>query len=248
MRGECLLLLASAIVVSAALLLAAALRRRAGQGEPVWAAVKQVEVDDSEPEASPAVTVTYVFPWEGRMLERRLGPRRGVLPPSAGQRRELLYDGDRDCLREMGERTAIRPLLCYSAALAILAAAGGAARSLGGSLGTSLPVIAAAGGGVLFFAVLLPAKQRRRFRALRDDGVLQPVTAVFQGCERRADSEGESYLQPVYLCPWGGRAYRLEIGRGRRPYQTGETVILYRDSRTGRVSEAPQRAGRPGRP
>ena len=70
---------------------------------------------------------------------------------------------------------------------------------------------------------------------------LRPVRAEFQGYVRRTDGDGDSINVPVYRCFWSGRAYRLEIGGGKRPYRPGETVTLYRDQRNGSVVEAPKR-------
>ena len=66
---------------------------------------------------------------------------------------------------------------------------------------------------------------------------------MFQGYVRREDAENNRVNVPVYLCFWGGRTYRMEIGMGRRPYRPGERVTLYRDVQTGRVLESPFKAG-----
>ena len=83
-------------------------------------------------------------------------------------------------------------------------------------------------------------RQIRAFRRQVESGILRPVRAEFQGYVW-TDSEGDSITVPVYRCFWSGRAYRLEIGGGKRPYRPGETVTHYRDRRNGSVVEAPKR-------
>ena len=91
-----------ALVVTAAVLLITywRIRRRRG-GVPVPATLLRIETEDPEPENSSgtAFYLTYGFPWQGRTLERRMGPRRGILPPAPGQRRTILYDPRRDRVR-----------------------------------------------------------------------------------------------------------------------------------------------------
>lgn len=81
-------------------------------------------------------------------------------------------------------------------------------------------------GGFLFAAVFSTIRHRRNFRKRLANGSIQPVPAVFQGYVRREDAENNRVNVPVYLCFWGGRTYRMEIGMGRRPYRPGERVTL----------------------
>ena len=81
-------------------------------------------------------------------------------------------------------------------------------------------------GGFLFAAVFSTIRHRRDFRKRLANGGIQPVPAVFQGYVRREDAENNRVNVPVYLCFWGGRTYRMEIGMGRRPIgrRTGHTL------------------------
>ena len=83
-------------------------------------------------------------------------------------------------------------------------------------------------------------QQIRAFGRQVESGILRPVRAEFQGYVRRTDDDG-SFNVPVYQCLWNSQTFRLEIGRGRRPYRLGNMVTLYRDRRNGSVVEAPKK-------
>lgn len=64
------------VIFLAVLLIARSFFRRATRGETVQATVRRVEMDGSIPDIHPDVTILYVFPWQGRILERPVGPRK----------------------------------------------------------------------------------------------------------------------------------------------------------------------------
>ena len=72
------------VIFLAVLLIARSFFRRATRGETVQATVRRVEMDGSIPDIHPDVTILYVFPWQGRILERPVGPRKNILPPPLG--------------------------------------------------------------------------------------------------------------------------------------------------------------------
>ena len=92
MEGLLLFILLATGMLLVMLTLLLLLHRRLNRGETVEATVRQVQVDDTGPEANPAVTITYVFLWQGQMREFVQGPRQGVLPPPIGMRRDMRYD------------------------------------------------------------------------------------------------------------------------------------------------------------
>ena len=101
------------VIFLAVLLIARSFFRRATRGETVQATVRRVEMDGSIPDIHPDVTILYVFPWQGRILERPVGPRKNILPPPIGQRQNMRYDAKSDRLREVptGRPTSCLTLL-----------------------------------------------------------------------------------------------------------------------------------------
>ncbi len=232
-----------ALVVTAAVLLITywRIRRRRG-GVPVPATLLRIETEDPEPENSSgtAFYLTYGFPWQGRTLERRMGPRRGILPPAPGQRRTILYDPRRDRVRLPPAPGGC--LLLPAAAAILVTAAAGAAALYGGGASASLAMVGMIAAIVLFCLAVLPWQARRRFRRRLRDGALQPVRAVFRQYERREDGEGNVVLSPVFACVWNGGMQRIDgVHWGRvRGLEPGSAVTLYRDVHTDLVFLEPK--------
>lgn len=102
MMDEVLPLIAAATCVMALMLTATLLvRRQMRRGEIVQVTVRRVDLDDSAPDFPVAVTLTYAFPWQGQTLEICQPPRRGILPPQEGERREMRWDPISRRLREL---------------------------------------------------------------------------------------------------------------------------------------------------
>ena len=240
MEGLLLFILLATGMLLVMLTLLLQLHRRLNRGETVEATVRQVQVDDTGPEANPAVTITYVFLWQGQMREFVQGPRQGVLPPPIGMRRDMRYDAKANKLHEIPAiRPMIYPLLCYCTVLSFLAVLSGGSLFISNSLASMVPSAIVLIGGILVLIVAIPLRYRRNFEMQRESGVLRPVSAVFQGYAYQLDCENERIKVPVYLCSWGGKTYRMETGSGHRTYQPGESVTLYWDSRTGILIETP---------
>ena len=147
-------------------------------------------------------------------------------------------------LRELPSgRSSAMPILIYVFVLSALTVAAGFAAAVLPSVPPAWYVFTSAWGVIGFLAAVfwMTLRQIRAFGKQVESGILRPVRAEFQGYVRRTDSDGDSINVPVYRCFWSGRAYRLEIGGGKRPYRPGETVTLYRDQRNGSVVEAPKR-------
>ncbi len=72
------------VIFLAVLLIARSFFRRATRGETVQATVRRVEMDGSIPDIHPDVTILYVFPWQGRILERPVGPRKNICRRPSG--------------------------------------------------------------------------------------------------------------------------------------------------------------------
>lgn len=248
--GELLSLIAAAagvmILMLAAILL---VRRRMRRGELVQATVRRVDLEDPDACGAVSVTLIYAFPWKGQTLEFRQRPRRGILPPQEGERREMRWDPISRRLRELPSgRSLVMPILIYVFVLSVLTVAAGFTAAFLPSVPPAWYVLASAWGVIGFLAAVfwMTLRQIRAFQRQVESGVLWPVRAEFQGCVRRTDNDGDSIHVPAYRCFWNGRTYHLEIGGGKRPYRLGETVTLYRDRRDGSVVEAP-RAYRPAR-
>ena len=62
-------------------------RKRMQRGEIVQAVVKKAEINDSDPNGSTLVTLTYCFSWEGRTLEIQQKPQYGICRPVKGNAR-----------------------------------------------------------------------------------------------------------------------------------------------------------------
>ena len=196
------------------------------------------------PQRPTSVTLTYAFPWQGQTLEICQPPRQGILPPQEGERREMRWDPISRRLRELPSgRSSAMPILTYVFALSALTVAAGFAAALLPSVPPHGMFSPLPGGVIGFLAAVfwMTLRQIRAFRRQVESGILRPVRAEFQGYVRWTDSEGDSITVPVYRCFWSGRAYRLEIGGGKRSYRPGETVTLYRDRRNGSVVEAPKK-------
>ncbi len=249
MRREFLLFLlpAAALVLLLIGVIFLVRRRMRRWGDIVQAVVQSVEVDDGGIGECPTTTVTYAFSSEGRLLNYRQRPQRGILPPRVGERHFMRYDARSDCLRELPSgRSMAMPILLYSAALSLFTLIGGAAAVLSSSLASVVPTVFVAAVSFLLIAIYMPRRYRRLFLQQVDSGILRPVQAVFQGYARRLDSDNDPMDVPVYLCFWEGRTYRIEAGSGRRPCRPGDTVTLYRDTRNGSVVEAPWKLRRFG--
>ena len=110
-------------------------RKRMQRGEIVQAVVKKAEINDSDPNGSTLVTLTYCFSWEGRTLEIQQKPQYGILPPREGERQALRWDAKSRRLRELPTgRSLVMPILLYAFGLSFLVLAGGfAAVSAAGS-------------------------------------------------------------------------------------------------------------------
>ena len=245
MMNEVLPVITAAACVMILMLTAILLvRRRMRRGEIVQATVCRVDLDDADPKRPTSVTLTYAFPWQGRTLEICQPPRQGILPPQEGERQEMRWDPISRRLRELPSgRSSAMPILIYVFVLSVLTVAAGFAAVVLPSVPPAWYVLVSAWGVIGFLATVfwMTLGQSRAFRRQVDSGILRPVRAEFQGYVRRTDSDGDSIHVPVYRCFWSGRAYRLEIGGGKRPYRPGEAVTLYRDRRNGSVVEAPKR-------
>ena len=195
-------------------------RKRMQRGEIVQAVVKKAEINDSDPNGSTLVTLTYCFSWEGRTLEIQQKPQYGIMPPSAGERHALRRDAKR---------------------IAFLVLAGGFAAVSSRWFSVIFPTTILEFLSFIAVVIWLSRRQRRTFQAQLNDGILRPVQATFSGYVRRLDSSNEIYDVPLYLCSWNGRTYRIESGSGRRPYRPGDVITIYRDIRNGHVTEAPGR-------
>lgn len=215
-------------------------RKRMQQGEIVQAIVKKAETDDSAPDGSTSVTLTYCFFWEGRTLEIRQKPQYGILPPPEGKRQALRWDARSRRLRELPTgRSLIMPILLYAFGLSFLVLAGGFSAVFSRWFSVVFPTMIIEAISFIAFALWITRRQRRTFQAQLKEGILQPVQAAFSGYVRRLDSSNETYDVPLYLCFWNGRTYRIESGSGRRPYRPGDVITIYRDIRNGRVTESP---------
>ena len=249
--GELLSLIAAAagvmILMLAAILL---VRRRMQRGELVQATVHRVDLEDPDACGAVSVTLTYTFLWQGQTLEIRQRPRRGILPPREGERQEMRWDAASRRLRELPSgRSLVMPILIYAFVFSALTVAAGFAVAFVQSMAVTwiFPVFALEAAGFLAVVLWITRRKNRTFQKQVESGILQPVRAEFQGCVRRTDDDG-SFNVPVYQCLWNGQTFRLEIGRGRRPYRLGDMVTLYRDRRDGSVVEAPRSAARRARP
>lgn len=227
------------ILMLAAILL---VRRRTRRGEIVQATVRRVDLEDPDACGAVSVTLTYAFPWQGRTLEIRQRPRRGILPPQEGERQEMRWDAVSRRLRELPSgRSLVMPILIYAFVFSALTVAAGFVVVLRQTMNLmwALPVLILAALGFLLVMVWIPRRQSRIFLSQMESGILQPVRAEFQGYTRRP-SDDDPVDVPVYRCLWNGRIFRLETGSGRRPYRPGDMVTLYRDRRDGSVTEAPK--------
>ena len=217
-------------------------RKRMQRGEIVQAVVKKAEINDSDPNGSTLVTLTYCFSWEGRTLEIQQKPQYGILPPSEGERQALRWDAKSRRLRELPTgRSLVMPILLYAFGLSFLVLAGGFAAVFSRWFSVIFPTTILEFLSFIAVVIWLSRRQRRTFQAQLNDGILRPVQATFSCYVRRLDSSNEIYDVPLYLCSWNGRTYRIESGSGRRPYRPGDVITIYRDIRNGHVTEAPGR-------
>ena len=242
--GDVLPLIAAAagvmILMLAAILL---VRRRMRRGELAQATVYRVDLEDPDACGAVSVSLTYAFPWQGRTLEIRQRPRRGILPPREGERQEMRWDPASRRLRELSSgHSLVMPILIYAFVFSALTVAAGFGVIFVQAMAMTwiFPVFVLEAAGFLAVVLWITRRQNRTFQRQVESGILQPVRAEFQGYVRRTDSDGDSIHVPAYRCFWNGRTYHLEIGGGKRPYRPGETVTLYRDRRDGSVVEAPK--------
>ena len=244
MMNEVLPVITAAACVMVLMLTAILLvRRRMRRGEIVQATVRRVDLDDADPKSPTSVTLTYAFPWQGQTPEICQPPRRRILPLQEGERQEMRWDPISRRLRERPSgRSSAMSILIYVFVLSALTVAAGFAAVVLPSVPPAWYVLISVWGVIGFLAAVfwMTLRQIRAFGRQLESGILRPVRAEFQGYVRRTDDDG-SFNVPVYQCLWNSQTFRLEIGRGRRPYRLGDMVTLYRDQRNGSVVEAPKR-------
>ena len=212
-----------------------------------------VRIERREPRISedtvgePEYHMTVTFFWEGQYLQRVWGPVKGKQIPRVGETIRLSYDPKADQLghRPLNPRLRRKIWLFGAGSIAVLAVLSALLQRIVPSFDdTNIPAawILFFIGGVFLIIDLTFWHSRRVLQRKIASETLRPVPAIFRGYRQRQDSDGDPLDYPLYEVTFGGVTRQVEGNvTGRRPYTVGQTVTLYRDPETGKITEAPGR-------